>query len=95
MDPADAVDPAADAVRPGRADLHIHTVASDGTAAVTEILDHVAGGGTLDVIAITDHERIDAAVAARAMAQDRGLRARGRRRRGGHHARRPPARARA
>ena len=66
-------DPAAGAVRPGRADLHIHTVASDGTAAVTEILDHVAGGGTLDVIAITDHERIDAAVAARAMAQDRGL----------------------
>jgi predicted metal-dependent phosphoesterase TrpH len=66
-------DPAAGAVRPGRADLHIHTVASDGTAAVTEILDHVAGGGTLDVIAITDHERIDAAVAARAMARDRGL----------------------
>jgi predicted metal-dependent phosphoesterase TrpH len=66
-------EPASDQVRPGRADLHIHTVASDGTAAVTEILDHVVAGGTLDVIAITDHERIDAALAARAMAQDRGL----------------------
>ena len=66
-------EPAAEPVRPGRADLHIHTVASDGTAAVTEILDHVAASGTLDVIAITDHERIDAALAARTMAQDRGL----------------------
>lgn len=59
--------------RPGRADLHIHTVASDGTASVSAILDHVAAMGDLDVIAITDHERIDAAVAARAMAADRGL----------------------
>lgn len=57
----------------GRADLHIHTVASDGTADVPAILDHVAALGDLDVIAITDHERIDAAVAARAMAIDRGL----------------------
>ncbi len=57
----------------GRADLHIHTVASDGTASVTAILDHLAGAGGLDVIAITDHERIDAALAARAMARDRGL----------------------
>ena len=47
----------------------------------------------LDVIAITDHERIDAAVAARAMAEDRGLRVRGHGGRGGHDARRPPPRA--
>jgi predicted metal-dependent phosphoesterase TrpH len=53
------------AERPGRADLHIHTVASDGTATVATILDHVAAAGDLDVIAITDHERIDAALAAR------------------------------
>lgn len=59
--------------RRGRADLHIHTVASDGTADVPSILDHVAAMGDLDVIAITDHERIDAALAARAMAADRGL----------------------
>ena len=58
----------------GRADLHIHTLASDGTSSVAEILDHVAAAGTLDIIAIADHERIDAAVAARRMADDRGLR---------------------
>ena len=60
--------------RLGRADLHIHTLASDGTAGAVEILDHVERRADLDVIAITDHERIDAAVAARAMARDRGLR---------------------
>jgi predicted metal-dependent phosphoesterase TrpH len=59
--------------RPGRADMHIHTIASDGTAGVASILDHVVERGELDVIAITDHERIDAAVAAQAMARDRGL----------------------
>ena len=62
-------------IRRGRADLHIHTVASDGTATVAEILDHVERHTDLDVIAIADHERIDAALAARAMATDRGLRA--------------------
>jgi predicted metal-dependent phosphoesterase TrpH len=59
--------------RPGRADLHIHTVASDGTADVAAILEHVTARGDLDVIAITDHERIDAALAARSIARDRGL----------------------
>jgi predicted metal-dependent phosphoesterase TrpH len=59
--------------RLGRADLHIHTLASDGTAGVVEILDHVERNTELDVIAITDHERIDAALAARAIARDRGL----------------------
>ncbi len=60
--------------RLGRADLHIHTLASDGTAGALEILDHVEVRAELDVIAITDHERIDAALAARAIARDRGLR---------------------
>jgi predicted metal-dependent phosphoesterase TrpH len=58
----------------GRADLHIHTLASDGTAGIDAILDHVEHRTDLDVIAITDHERIDAAVAARKLAADRGLR---------------------
>ena len=58
---------------PGRADLHIHTVASDGLADVVSIVEGVASTGRLDVIAITDHERIDAALAGRAIAQDRGL----------------------
>jgi predicted metal-dependent phosphoesterase TrpH len=61
-------------VRLGRADLHIHTWASDGTAPVQAVLDHVEAEGVLDVIAIADHERIDAAVAARHMAEDQGLR---------------------
>jgi predicted metal-dependent phosphoesterase TrpH len=60
-------------VRLGRADMHIHTLASDGTASVADILDSVESQGFLDVIAIADHERIDAAVAARHMAEDRGL----------------------
>jgi predicted metal-dependent phosphoesterase TrpH len=60
--------------RIGRADLHIHTLASDGTAGIDEILDHVEQRTDLDVIAITDHERIDAALAAQSMARDRGLR---------------------
>ena len=59
--------------RLGRADLHIHTLASDGTAGVVEILDHVERNTELDVIAITDHERIDAALVGRSMASDRGL----------------------
>ncbi len=61
-------------VRLGRADLHIHTLASDGTASVVEVLDRVERQGFLDVIAIADHERIDAAVAGRQIALDRGLR---------------------
>jgi predicted metal-dependent phosphoesterase TrpH len=60
--------------RLGRADLHIHSLASDGTASVVDILDHVERNTELDVVAITDHERIDAALAGRAMARDRGLR---------------------
>jgi predicted metal-dependent phosphoesterase TrpH len=61
-----------DSTQAGRADLHIHTVASDGTASVTSVLERAVALG-LDVIAITDHERIDAALAARSMARDRGL----------------------
>jgi predicted metal-dependent phosphoesterase TrpH len=59
--------------RQGRADLHIHTTASDGVADVVAIVEHAAGRGDLDVIAITDHERIDAALAGRSIARDRGL----------------------
>ncbi len=65
-------DPAGD--RLGRADLHIHTLASDGVASVEQILDHVERHTDLDVIGIADHERIDAALAARALAHARALR---------------------
>ena len=60
--------------RLGRADLHIHTLASDGTSRIEAILDHVEAATDLDVIAITDHERIDAAQAARTIALDLGAR---------------------
>lgn len=59
--------------RQGRADLHIHTTASDGVADVVAIIEHAADRDDLDVIAITDHERIDAALAGRSIARDRGL----------------------
>ena len=60
--------------RLGRADLHIHTQASDGIDPIAMILDHVERSTDLDVIAITDHERIDAALAARTMARELGHR---------------------
>lgn len=55
----------------GRADLHIHSLASDGVSSVAEILGAAEAAG-LDVIAITDHDRIEAAIAARVLAETRG-----------------------
>jgi hypothetical protein len=57
----------------GRADLHIHTLASDGVSGVEEILAFAVEKTQLDVIAIADHERVDAAHAARAIARARDL----------------------
>ena len=59
-----------DTTRFGRADLHLHTMASDGTATALTMLERAEAEG-LDVIAITDHDRIDAALAARAASSDR------------------------
>ena len=59
--------------RLARADLHVHTLASDGVDGVVTILDHVAALALLDVIAIADHDRIDAALAAREIARARGM----------------------
>jgi predicted metal-dependent phosphoesterase TrpH len=55
-----------------RADLHVHTLASDGVSGVDDILA-AAIAARLAVVAITDHERIDAAVVAQRAAQERGL----------------------
>ena len=49
----------------GKADLHIHTLYSDGTASVADVLDWVESRTDLDLVAITDHERIDGAIRAR------------------------------
>jgi hypothetical protein len=46
----------------GRADLHMHTTISDGAHSVQDVLAHVARLGTLDVIAITDHDKLDASL---------------------------------
>jgi predicted metal-dependent phosphoesterase TrpH len=60
----------------GKADLHIHTTYSyDGTATVTATLEHVARNTDLDVIAITDHDEIDGALAALELAPHYGVEA--------------------
>lgn len=45
--------------------MHLHTLYSDGTASVQQLLDHVERATDLDVVAITDHERVDGALRAR------------------------------
>jgi predicted metal-dependent phosphoesterase TrpH len=64
--------PWADGERTFRFDPHIHSLASDGISGVEAILEAALARG-LDAIAIADHERIDAAVAAKAIAEGRGL----------------------
>jgi predicted metal-dependent phosphoesterase TrpH len=44
--------------------MHLHTLYSDGTASVRELLDWVERHTDLDLIAVTDHERIDGALRA-------------------------------
>ena len=46
------------------ADLHLHTLYSDGTAGVATLLDWVGRHTALDLIAITDHDRIDGGIRA-------------------------------
>ncbi|MFN8375193.1 MAG: PHP-associated domain-containing protein [Anaerolineae bacterium] len=46
----------------GTADLHMHTKASDGLPTVQQLLDHVARKTNLDVIAVTDHDVLDASL---------------------------------
>jgi predicted metal-dependent phosphoesterase TrpH len=48
-----------------KADMHLHTLYSDGTASVQALLDHVERHTDLDLVAVTDHERIDGALRAR------------------------------
>ena len=49
----------------GKADMHLHSLYSDGTAGIEALLDHVERHTDLDLIAITDHERLDGAQRAR------------------------------
>ena len=56
-----------------KADLHIHTTASDGAATVPELLEHVARTSDLRVIAVTDHDSIAGAKEAARLAVQFGL----------------------
>ena len=47
----------------GRADLHMHTTASDGWPSPHQLVDHARVTG-LDVIAVTDHDTIEGALRA-------------------------------
>lgn len=55
-----------------KADLHIHSIYSDGTASIREILAHVANSD-LRVIAITDHDTIQGGREAQQLARDFGV----------------------
>jgi len=48
----------------GKADLHIHSVHSDGRPTIQEILDYVENETDLDVIAIADHDTMEGAFEA-------------------------------
>ena len=56
----------------GKADLHIHTAYSDGMGTVSAVLE-AASRTDLDVIAITDHDRVDGALEALEMAPRYGI----------------------
>lgn len=53
----------------GKADLHIHSDHSDGTASIPEIMEYVQHKTDLDVIAITDHNTIEGALFAQSLAE--------------------------
>jgi predicted metal-dependent phosphoesterase TrpH len=58
-------------VVPGRADLHMHTNASDGWPTPKELVDHASRRARLDVIAVTDHDTIEGALRAQELAVKR------------------------
>jgi predicted metal-dependent phosphoesterase TrpH len=51
----------------GKADLHLHTLYSDGTARLVDLLGWIEHRTDLDLVAITDHDRIDGAARAAAL----------------------------
>lgn len=56
-----------------KADLHIHTIHSDGAASVPAVLEHVARHTDLRLIAITDHDTITGAIEAHRIAGSYGI----------------------
>jgi predicted metal-dependent phosphoesterase TrpH len=49
----------------GTADLHVHTALGDGMAEIPELLTHVEEKTDLSIIAVTEHDDLGAALAAR------------------------------
>jgi predicted metal-dependent phosphoesterase TrpH len=58
----------------GLADLHLHTLASDGLIGPRALVDYVEAQTKLDVIGVTDHDETSAAHEAREYAASRGYR---------------------
>ncbi|MFN3466890.1 MAG: transcription antitermination factor NusB, partial [Candidatus Brocadiales bacterium] len=56
----------------GEADLHVHTICSDGTLTPEEVVEEAVKRG-LKAIAITDHDCIDAVKVAQKLGADRGV----------------------
>lgn len=49
----------------GKADLHVHTSHGDGMAEPQQLLDYIEAHTDLDLVAITDHDDIEGALAVR------------------------------
>jgi len=49
----------------GKADIHIHTIFSDGLMSPEALVEHVVHNTDLDVIAVTDHDTIAGALVAK------------------------------
>jgi predicted metal-dependent phosphoesterase TrpH len=58
----------------GQADLHLHTLASDGLMSARNLVDYVEHRTDLDVIAITDHDETSASLEGREWAARQGYR---------------------
>ncbi|MFA7253665.1 MAG: PHP-associated domain-containing protein [Patescibacteria group bacterium] len=58
----------------GKADLHIHSNHSDARPSIQEILDYVENHTNLDVIAITDHDKISGALEAQELLRQKKYR---------------------
>lgn len=60
--------------RTGKADPHIHTAHGDGLHTAAEIVEYAEHQTDLDLIAITDHDEVEAGLRAREYALARGYR---------------------
>lgn len=60
------------ALKQSRADLHLHTALGDGMASLGDLLEYVEHRTNLDLIAVTDHDQLEAGLAARELHGRRG-----------------------